>query len=243
MTTYTPSNLIKPGLDEPANVLPINDNSARIDLYGLGAYVVQTDTFPLNPWEGMKVYKALYQELYVYSTLGGAVAGQWWLIGAGRKIAYTPVINGVTLGTGGSVQGQYFRVGHNSLPTAVEIHFRIRLTLGTGGDVTSFPEIGLPGVPEMWTAGGADLMRVVGHALAATSTNPGSAGIPGIMVCTASTAVGSGGETQQICRISPDSTLSGSLWTTTVPFDWAANSTIWIQGHYWADQNGVSWGV
>lgn len=95
----------------------------------------------------------------------------------------------------------------------------------------------------MWAAAGTDLMRVVGHALAATSATPGTATPVGVVVPNTVTAIGSGGETQQMCQITPDTTLSGSLWNATIPFDWAANSNMWIQGHYWPDQNGVSWGV
>lgn len=244
MATFTPGGLIKPALSDPASVIDVNRNAERADLYGMGAFVVNDDTFPSNPWEGMKVYKALYQELYVWSTLGGNVpAGQWWLIGTSRKIAYTPVLQNINLGTGGSVRGQYFRVGHNGLPNAVSIHFRVQIALGTGGSVGGTLGFGIPGVPEMWTAGGTDLMRTVGHAICSLSASPGFSGPPGILVCTATTVVGSGGETQQLVSVTPDGDITGSLWAATVPHTWAANSNIWVQGHYWPDQNGVSWGV
>lgn len=244
MATLTPSGLIKPDYADDASVNPLNDNMELVDDSGLGAKLILGDTFPTDPWEGMKVYKADYSELYIFSTLGGTVTpGQWWLVGAGRKINYTPVINGITLGTGGIREGQYFRVGHNSLPNAVAIYWRAHFQLGTGGDVTSNFEFGLPGVPELWAAAGGDLMKPVGQAVCATSTNPASSAcIPGIVVCTANTAVGPDGETQQICRVTPDF-QGGNLWNASTPFDWAANGSVWAQGWYWPDQNGLSWGV
>jgi hypothetical protein len=243
MATLTPSGLIKPEYTDPASVDPINDNSDRIDEYGLGAYVIDGDTFPSDPWEGMKVFKRDYSELYVYSTLDGAVdPGQWWLLGAGRKINYTPVLNNVTLGTDGVVEGQYFRVGHNGLPNAVAIYWRVHIALGTGGDVTDSLEFGLPGVPEMWSMASNMFMMQVGHALSASSSNPASANcLPGIVICTTTTAVGSGGETQQVARVTPDSATIGSLWNGSVPHDWAAGYNLWAQGWYWPDQNGESW--
>ena len=244
MVTFTSSGLAKPDYADPASVFPINDNSELIDRHGMGAYVVEDDTFPADPWEGMKVYKGPEQELYVWSTMNGGVpAGEWWLIGAGRKIAYTPVVSGITLGSGGSIQGEYFRVGHNGLPNAVSIHYRMRLQLGTGGDVTATMAVGLPGVPESWAAAGTDLIRVVGHALGALSASPGTATPAGVLVTNTDTVVGSGGETQQMCNIARDTTQSGGLWNASLPHDWAANSNVWIQGHYWPDQNGTSWGV
>lgn len=245
MATLTPSGLIKPGYDDPASVFDINNNSELIDLHGLGALVIDTDVFPTDPWEGMKVYKARYQELYVYSTFDGDVTpGQWWLIGAGRKILYTPVIQNITLGTGGVVKGEYIRVGHNGLPNAISIHFRFYLELGTGGDITGNPVFGLPGVPEMWAAGGVDFMKNVGMATASISGATTGTGFPGgILICNSTTAVGTDGETQQLVNITPDTTTLGGLWSPTAPGDWVAGSKLWAQGHYWPDQNGTSWGV
>lgn len=245
MATKTASGLIKPDYTDDASVLPINKTMERIDKYGLGAQSITGDTFPTNPWEGMKIYKEDFQELYIFSTLGGnVVPGQWWLLGCGRKIDYVPVVNNVTLGTGGVREGQYFRVGHNSLPSASAIYYRIHIGLGTGGDVTGNIELGLPGVGELWSTGGADLMKPLGHALGAASAAPaGSAIYAGVAIDTGTAAVGPGGETQGILRITPDTEAAGSLWAAALPFDWAANSHIWVQGWYWPDQNGTSWGV
>lgn len=245
MATFTPSGLEKPDYSDNAYIFPINRNSDLIDLHGLGALELAGDVFPANPWEGMKVYKADFHELYVWSTLGGSVpAGQWWLLGAGRKINYTPVLNNVTLGAGGVIEGQYFRVGHNGLPNAVAIYYRVHLALGTGGALTGSLEFGLPGVPELWTAAqGTAFLKQVGHALCALNAAPGSAAIPGIVICSGATAVGVGGETQEMARVTPDSQLAGSLWNATVPHVWANASNMWVQGWYWPDSNGQGWGI
>lgn len=245
MATLTPSGLIKPDYTDDASVIPINDNSELIDEYGLGAHVISGDTFPADPWEGMKVYKEDFHELYVFSTMNGdVIPGQWWLIGAGRKINYTPVINNITLGTGGVSQGQYFRVAHNGLLNATAIYWRVHIGLGTGGDVTGTIQFGLPGVPEIWAAAGADLMKQVGLASAGQSLTPGSAATnSGIVICANATAVGSGGETQQMVDVTPDANTSGSLWNAALPFDWAANAHLWAQGWYWPNENGLGWGV
>lgn len=245
MATLTPSGLVKPDYTDDASVFPINDNSKRIDSYGLGAHVISGDIFPTDPWEGMKVYKEDFHELYIFSTMNGNVTpGQWWLLGAGRKINYTPVITGVTLGTGGISEGQYFRVGHNGLLNATAIYWRAHIGLGTGGDITTTIQVGLPGVPEMWAAAGADLMMPVGLASAAQSAAPAASAVnSGIVICGPSTAVGTDGETQQMLQITPDSNVGGSLWNDTIPFDWTASSHIWLQGWYWPNENGLGWGV
>lgn len=126
-------------------------------------------------------------------------------------IAYTPTWTLVTLGTTGLLnEGWWWSSGR-------EIKWVVELILGTGGDVT-----GVMGMEYPSSAGAPACDPTMASAFVATFWASEGA---------SNRFSGSGvGTDAGITRIVGDATPSG--WTTTVPFNWVAGSTIRGQGSY-----------
>ena len=126
--------------------------------------------------------------------------------------AFTPTTTAITLGTGGSVTGYYMRHGKT-------VFFRTFVILGTGGTVGSNPKIGLPSTTKNTTYNSPPFNGwfvksgvAFYHTLPYADTNTSVINFTSLLT---SGAYGTYGNV-----------------TATIPFTWAANDQIMVQGFY-----------
>lgn len=174
-----------------------------------GIIVCTSSTKPSLPRTGQAIYETDLKRLTINE---GTPAAPSWVTyavpGSGSWTTYTPTFANVTLGTGGTSYGRYFRMG--SLVIGV-----MGFTLGTGtGDVTGLITGSLPGPYPASTAGGSSMTYIgVGRAWDASAAVYWS--------CTAeivpaiSTTV-----------MSNFATAGTAGWSTTVPFNWTASDSM-----------------
>lgn len=154
-------------------------------------------------WVAAEVVTALEMNTEIRDALTGIQAA--WT-------AYTPTLTNITIGTGGTIVGNYLQIGKT-------IKFRFILTLGTGGALTGGAQISLPV-----------------NALAALGSNNFPAGISSLRDSSASATVYGG------CRmlaaangVAPTynvTATTSSDCTATAPWTWAVGDTIWCAGEY-----------
>jgi hypothetical protein len=126
--------------------------------------------------------------------------------------SYVPSLTNVTLGTGGTVVGNYLQIGKT-------IRFRALITLGTGGALTGGCQISLPV-----------------NALAALGNNNFPVGISSLRDFSAGATVYGGcrmlAAANGVAPVYNATATTSSDCTATAPWTWAVSDTIWVAGEY-----------
>lgn len=136
-------------------------------------------------------------------------------LNTGVWTTYTPTLTGITLGTGGTISGQYAILGKT-------VHYSIKMVLGTSGLLTGAPTFSLPTSSAAWyaydhvlgTANAKDVSAATFYALIATWV---SASVVGLRELIASGTY-----------------LTHDQPSATSPFTWAATDIVSIDGSYQA---------
>lgn len=115
---------------------------------------------------------------------------------------YVPTLGAISLGTGGTSSGRYFKFGRMVVGQA-------QFELGTGGNVIGSPTIS---VPFTAAAVGADWFMAARAIDTATGTRA-----TGVGLILSGGTFGGG-----------FATIGTALWSATVPFDWQAGSQMWV---------------
>lgn len=129
--------------------------------------------------------------------VGAAQPGVWQ--------TYVPVTTGITLGAGGTVVGLFTRIGNT-------IHWRVIVTLGAGGQVTTAPSISLPVTAASPVMGEASGLFIDSGSTAYQSAVQYGSNVVGMYVLAASGVY---------------SAVGGAT-----PFTWTANDQVIVAGTY-----------
>jgi hypothetical protein len=159
-------------------------------LDGNGVYKYAEDDL-LSPW-------STYMNLGMNS-ISNAIAG----IVGGAWVAYTPVLTGVTLGTGGTVEAAYLKFGKTYI-------VRVEITLGTGGTITGEVSFTLPVTAKQGRRTGTAVGRI---------TNGGN---PYQLVCWSASST-----TAQLIRYVVPATGVVTALSASAPGTWANSG--WIE--------------
>lgn len=163
-------------------------------------------TTPTGVVEGQQWYDPDDDRVYWYN-------GTNWILGvnAGDWVAYTSSTTGFSLGSGSSQDCAYTRMGKT-------VWYRIKITIGTGGSVTSAILVSIPVLPASWYTVNTPLGDAVG-------LDQGVAVYHGRAIATANTTANR--------EVHPTNQASPAVgYNSTVPFTWAQTDQLFIFGTY-----------